>query len=206
MASFFLFYMFASILLLSACGVVFSRNPLYSVLFLIMAFFNAAGLFLLAGAEFLSMILVIVYVGAVAVLFLFVVMMLDTQKEKSKDRFFGSYVGVMATLATVFSVELLFVAYNWMHSPKANDLAAFTTSTKTSNTEALGELLYTHYFYVFQIAGLILLVAMVGAITLALEPSLKKDKKRQDIGKQLARNKKNSLRIAKIGFHKGIEE
>ncbi len=205
MASFFLFYMFASILLLSACGVVFSRNPLYSVLFLIMAFFNAAGLFLLAGAEFLSMILVIVYVGAVAVLFLFVVMMLDVQKEKSKDHVFSSYMRITATLAAVFAAELLFVAFHWFHSSKASDLTAFTISTKISNTEALGELLYTHYFYVFQIAGLILLVAMVGAIILAFDPSVKKNKKRQNVSEQLARNKENSLRIVKTGFHKGTE-
>jgi NADH-quinone oxidoreductase subunit J len=198
--------MFASVLLSSACGVVFSRNPLYSVLFLIMAFFNAAGLFLLAGAEFLSMILVIVYVGAVAVLFLFVVMMLDIQKEKSRENHFNSYMGMAATLAAVFGIELLFVAYHWLRSPKAGDLIAFTVSSKTSNTEALGELLYTHYFYVFQIAGLILLVAMVGAIILAFNPSLKKNKKRQKINEQLAHNKENSLRVVKVGFHQGIEE
>ncbi len=206
MAHYFLFYMFASVLLISACGVVFSRNPLYSALFLIMAFFNAAGLFLLAGAEFLSMILIIVYVGAVAVLFLFVVMMLDIQKEKSKETPFNSYIGLASMLAAIFGIELVFVAYQWLHSPKAGDLVAFSISLKTSNTEAIGELLYTHYFYVFQIAGLILLVAMVGAIILAFDPSLKKNKKRQNINEQLVHNKKNSLKIVKVGFHKGIEE
>ena len=201
-----LFYMFVTALVLSASGVVFIRNPLYCVLCLIVAFFNAAGLFLLTGAEFLALILVIVYVGAVAVLFLFVVMMLDISKENNEEKPLSNYIKVTSMLAFVFALELGFTAYQWWHSTKVNDLAAFSSSSKTSNTHALGELLYTHYFYVFQIAGIILLVAMIGAIVLTLHPHKKQQIKRQDIARQLKRNKENGLKLVKVEFHKGLEK
>lgn len=201
-----LFYMFATALILSASGVVFIRNPLYCVLCLIVAFFNAAGLFLLTGAEFLSVILVIVYVGAVAVLFLFVVMMLDISKENSETKPMSAYIKATSMLAFVFALELGFTAYQWWHSTKINDLTAFSSSAKTSNTHALGELLYTHYFYVFQLAGLTLLVAMIGAIVLTLHPDKKKQTRKQNISQQLKRNKENGLKLTKVEFHKGLEK
>ena len=202
----FLFYMFSSALILSASGVVFIKNPLYCVLCLIVAFFNAAGLFLLTGAEFLALILVIVYVGAVAVLFLFVVMMLDISKESSEEKPLPNYIKATGLLAFVFALELSFTSYQWWHSPKINDLAAFSSSSKTSNTHALGELLYTHYFYVFQMAGIILLVAMIGAIILTLHPQKKQQTKKQNISEQLKRNKENGLKLVKVEFHKGLEK
>ncbi|MBY0462261.1 MAG: NADH-quinone oxidoreductase subunit J [Alphaproteobacteria bacterium] len=201
-----LFYMFATALLLSASGVVFIRNPLYCVLCLIVAFFNAAGLFLLTGAEFLALILVIVYVGAVAVLFLFVVMMLDISKENNEEKPLSPYIKATGLLAFVFAIELGFTAHQWWHSTKINDLTAFSSPLKTSNTHALGELLYTHYFYVFQMAGLTLLVAMIGAIVLTLHPYKKQQTKKQDISKQLKRSKENGLKLVKIEFHKGLEK
>lgn len=201
-----LFYMFATALILSASGVVFMRNPLYCVLCLIVAFFNAAGLFLLTGAEFIALILVIVYVGAVAVLFLFVVMMLDITKENNVKKPLSSYLKVTGALAFVFALELGFTSYQWWHSTKINDLSAFSSSLKTSNTHALGELLYTHYFYVFQIAGIILLVAMIGAIVLTLHPNKKHQTKKQNISEQLKQNKENRLKIVKVEFRKGLEK
>lgn len=201
-----LFYMFATILMLSASGVVFVKNPLYCVLCLIAAFFNAAGLFLLTGAEFLSVILVIVYVGAVAVLFLFVVMMLDISKENNQTKPSSSYVKATSMLTFVFALELGFTAHQWWHSSKINDLTAFSSSSKISNTHALGELLYTHYFYVFQMAGLILLVAMIGAIVLTLHPEKKRQIRKQNISQQIKRNKENSLKLVKVDFNKGLEK
>lgn len=206
MAPSLLFYVFATALIFSASGVVFIRNPLYCVLCLIVAFFNSAALFLLAGAEFLALILVIVYVGAVAVLFLFVVMMLDISEENSEKRSLSSYIKATGFLAFVFALEMGFTAYQWWHSTKVNDLTAFSSSLKTSNTHALGELLYTHYFYVFQMAGLILLVAMIGAIVLTLHPQKKQQVKKQNISEQLKRNKENSLKLVKVEFHKGLEK
>lgn len=201
-----LFYMFATVLTLSASGVVFLKNSLYCVLCLIVAFFNAAGLFLLTGAEFLSVILVIVYVGAIAVLFLFVVMMLDISKENNETKPLSPYIKATGMLAFVFALELGFTAYQWWHSTKINDLTAFSSSSKVSNTHALGELLYTHYFYVFQMAGIILLVAMIGAIVLTLHPEKKRQIRKQNISQQIKRNKENGLKLVKVEFHKGLEK
>ena len=200
-----LFYMFGAASIAAAGGVVFLKNPLYCVLCLIAAFFNVAGLFLLAGAEFLSMILVIVYVGAVIVLFLFVVMMLDVEKESMNRQFPSPYIKATGTLAFVFALELLFTAYHWWHSPKASELAAFSSSSTVSNTHTLGELIYTHYFYIFQVSGIILFVSMIGAIVLTHQQS-KSGTKRQSISRQLKRNKENSLKLVKVGFHKGLEK
>ena len=159
------FYLFAFMLIASAVMVIGARNPVHSVLFLILAFFNAAGLFVLLGAEFLAMILVVVYVGAVAVLFLFVVMMLDVDFAELKK---GSlqYLPFGALIGLILVAELVMVGSVWVLKPGVPKASA--TPSNLSNTEALGHILYTDYVYYFQIAGLVLLVAMIGAIVLTL--------------------------------------
>src|ERR1700744_4852883 len=161
------FYFFAAILIASAVMVIAAKNPVHSVLFLILAFFNAAGLFVLAGAEFLAMILVVVYVGAVAVLFLFVVMMLDIDFAELKR---GSlqYLPFGILIGLVLVGELVVGGRAWLLKPAAVAAKAHSTPSNVTNTVALGQILYTDYVYYFQIAGLILLVAMIGAIVLTL--------------------------------------
>lgn len=181
------FYVFAAILIACATMVVTSRNPVHSVLYLILAFFNAAGLFLLAGAEFLAMILVIVYVGAVAVLFLFVVMMLDIDFAKMREGF-QRYAPFGAIIGGILFLELLMVLGSWRFSGDAAELRLSPAPTGITNTEALGRILYTDYVFLFQIAGLILLVAMMGAIVLTLRE--RTGTKRQSIPDQLAREGK----------------
>ncbi|MFM7418893.1 MAG: NADH-quinone oxidoreductase subunit J [Alphaproteobacteria bacterium] len=178
------FYAFAAVLIGSAVMVVTSRNPVHSVLFLILAFFNAAGLFLLAGAEFLAMILVIVYVGAVAVLFLFVVMMLDIDFARLREGF-QRYAPIGALIGLVLLVQLLMVMIGWRMAPGAMALRLNETPADIANAEALGRILYTDYIYLFQGCGLILLVAMIGAIVLTLRD--KPNSKRQNIAEQIAR-------------------
>jgi NADH-quinone oxidoreductase subunit J len=161
------FYVFSAILILCALMVVSSRNPVHSVLYLILAFFNAAALFVLLGAEFLAMILVVVYVGAVAVLFLFVVMMLDIDFADLKKGAL-QYLPFGALIGLALVSELILVGSVWAFAPGAHDALAHATPTGMTNTEALGHILYTDYVYYFQIAGLVLLVAMIGAIVLTL--------------------------------------
>jgi NADH-quinone oxidoreductase subunit J len=160
------FYFFSTVLVLSALAVIGARNPVHSVLFLILAFFNAAGLFVLLGAEFLAMILVVVYVGAVAVLFLFVVMMLDIDFAELK-RGALQYVPFGALIGVVLVAELVMMGWKWTAKP-AHVAAAHALPAGLTNTAALGHVLYTDYVYYFQIAGLVLLVAMIGAIVLTL--------------------------------------
>jgi NADH-quinone oxidoreductase subunit J len=177
------FYLFSAVMLGAAFMVIASRNPVHSVLFLILAFFNAAGLFVLLGAEFLAMILVVVYVGAVAVLFLFVVMMLDIDFADLK-RGALQYLPIGGMVGLAMATELiLFVAGHWAVAPGA--VLASATPANVSNTAALGRILYTDYIYYFQIAGLVLLVAMIGAIVLTLRhrPGVR----RQSISTQNAR-------------------
>src|SRR4051812_2991312 len=161
------FYVFSLILLGSAAMVVSARNPVHSVLFLILSFFNAAALFLIAGAEFLAMIVVIVYVGAVAVLFLFVVMMLDVNFAELRSGF-QRYLPVGATVGAILFIELVLVLGGWKIAPDAAMLLFSPQPRDISNTAALGRVLYTDYVLLFQAAGLILLVAMIGAIVLTL--------------------------------------
>ena len=161
------FYLFAAVLIGSAVMVIAGRNPVHSVLFLILAFFNAAGLFVLLGAEFLAMILVIVYVGAVAVLFLFVVMMLDVDFAELK-RGTAQYVPIGLLVAGILLAELVFAGTAWRFASARLHVLASANPAHLTNTEALGRILYTDYIYYFQIAGLILLVAMIGAIVLTL--------------------------------------
>ena len=194
------FYLFSAILLGSAAAVVTSRNPVHSVLFLILAFFNAAALFLIAGAEFLAMILVIVYVGAVAVLFLFVVMMLDVNFGQLREGY-QRYLPVGATVGAVLFGELALVLGGWQFAPQATALRLSSTPSGVSNTRALGRLIYTDYIFLFQIAGLILMVAMIGAIVLTHRE--RATSRRQDIARQNARQVSDTLEIMPVGFGAG---
>ena len=189
------FYVFSAVMLASALMVVVARNPVHSVLFLILAFFNAAGLFVLLGTEFLAMILVVVYVGAVAVLFLFVVMMLDIDFAELK-RGAQQYVLVGAGVGIVLLLELMGSASLWKFSVASPGALAYPTPGGVSNTEALGRILYTDYIYYFQIAGLVLLVAMIGAIVLTLRhrPGVR----RQNIGRQNARIMSEAMTVVDV--------
>ncbi len=198
-----LFYIFTAILLVSAAMVVSARNPVHSVLFLILAFFNAAALFLIAGAEFLAMILVIVYVGAVAVLFLFVVMMLDVDFAQLRGGF-QRYWLVGATVGLVLFGELALVLGGWKLAPDAIHLRMSPVPSGVSNTEALGRILYTDYIFLFQTAGLILLVAMIGAIVLTLRD--RKTSRHQNIEKQNARTVGETLEMMSLTLGAGTTE
>src|SRR5260221_1222735 len=197
------FYAFSAVLIASGVMVVASRNPVHSVLFLILAFFNAAALFLLLGAEFLALILVIVYVGAVAVLFLFVVMMLDINFVELRQGFL-QYLPIGALIGIILLVELLLVFAGWVVAPSAGQLAQVAASAggPVSNTHALGAVLYTKYLYLFETAGMILLVAMVGAIVLTLRERV--GVRRQSISSQLARRGADSIEIKKIPSRSGV--
>ncbi|PZO82072.1 MAG: NADH-quinone oxidoreductase subunit J [Micavibrio aeruginosavorus] len=195
----FAFYLFAAITLISALMVITARNPVHSVLFLILAFFNAAGLFILLGAEFVAMILVIVYVGAVAVLFLFVVMMLDIGFAELRKGAM-QYIPLGLIIGGVLLTELAMVYGAWQFAPAVqNNLASPVSDIK--NTEAIGMLLYTNYVYAFQIAGLILLVAMIGAIVLThrQRPGVR----RQKIADQNARKREDVLSVVKVTTGEG---
>jgi NADH-quinone oxidoreductase subunit J len=187
----------------SAIMVIGARNPVHSVLFLILAFFNAAGLFVLLGAEFLAMILVVVYVGAVAVLFLFVVMMLDVDFVELRQGFLN-YLPVGALVGVVLLAELLIVLGGWAFSPHLSTVAVapIPALTTMSNTAAIGQILYTRYIFFFQSAGMILLVAMIGAIVLTLRH--KPGVKRQSIPAQNARTPATAMEIRKVQSGKGL--
>jgi NADH-quinone oxidoreductase subunit J len=183
--------------------VISARNPVHSVLFLILAFFNAAGLFVLLGAEFLAMILVIVYVGAVAVLFLFVVMMLDINFVELR-RGVLQYLPIGALIGLVLLVELVLIFGAWTLSPDIGAAAAAPTPSpgQLTNTAALGMLIYTHYIYAFQAAGLILLVAMIGAIVLTLRS--REGVRRQKISQQVTRRRDASVEVVKVRPRQGV--
>ncbi len=198
------FYAFAIILLASAVRVITAKNPVHSVLFLILAFFNAAGLFVLIGAEFVAMILVIVYVGAVAVLFLFVVMMLDINFQELRQGFMR-YMPVGLVVGAILAVELVFLAATQLAGGpvggQANN-APIPPVDQVTNTEAIGHILYTDYVYAFQVSGLILLVAMIGAIVLTLRS--RPGVKRQSISEQVNRLRSDAVEIKKVETGKGI--
>ena len=193
----FFFYVFAAILVASATMVVSARNPVHSVLFLILAFFNAAALFLIAGAEFLAMTLVIVYVGAVAVLFLFVVMMLDIDFEDLRSGL-QRYAPIGAAVGAVLLLELVVIIGGWELLPNAIQFHMSPTPAGVSNTEAIGALMYTDYILLFQAAGLILLVAMIGAIVLTLRD--RKTSRHQDIDVQQARSVSETLEMVSVSL------
>ena len=196
------FYVFGFVTMASAAMVVVSRNPVYSVLFLILAFFNAAALFVLIGAEFIAMILVIVYVGAVAVLFLFVVMMLDINIAKLREGFL-KYLPVGALIGLVLFLEILFgVGVFGSNSATLAGVSKSGPVMAIDNTRAIGRVLYTQYFYLFQVAGLVLLVAMIGAIVLTLRS--RPGVRRQRISEQLYRPKSDAVTLVKVPTRGGV--
>jgi NADH-quinone oxidoreductase subunit J len=197
------FYMFAAVAVASAVMVISARNPVHSVLFLILAFFNAAGLFILMGAEFIAMILVVVYVGAVAVLFLFVVMMLDISFSELRHGFL-QYLPMGGLIGVVLLAELLTIVVGWLISPQVGEVRAHPTPPidQLTNTHAIGRILYTDYIYLFQAAGMVLLVAMIGAIVLTLRS--REGVKKQRIATQLARRREDSVEIKKVQPGSGI--
>ena len=197
------FYLFAGITIASAFMVISSRNPVHSVLFLILAFFNAAGLFMIAGAEFLALILIVVYVGAVAVLFLFVVMMLDVDFAELREGFL-QYLPIGALIGIVLAVELIAVLGASIIDPGAAKVAVepIPDMAEVSNIEAIGNLLYTRYIFFFQLAGMVLLVAMIGAIVLTLHH--KPGVRRQDISEQVNRDAKEAVKLTNVEPGQGI--
>jgi NADH-quinone oxidoreductase subunit J len=201
MAQVIFFYLFATVAVASAVMVISARNPVHSVLYLILCFFNAAGLFILMGAEFLAMILVVVYVGAVAVLFLFVVMMLDVDFVQLREGMLN-YLPIGAVIGLIVLVELVLVFGTWSMAPEALHGSGAPVVAGVSNTQALGEVLYTKYFYWFQTAGLILLVAMIGAIVLTLRH--KDGVKRQVIADQVARGPATAVAVIKVEPGQGL--
>lgn len=197
------FYLMAAVMLVSALLVVTVKNPVHAVLFLILTFFSAAGLFVLLGAEFLAMLLIVVYVGAVAVLFLFVVMMLDVDFS-SLRKGFANYLPIGAVVAIVLSIELFMALYYIATKGSAAGKTAQAFTPEVSNIKTIGYVLYTDYAYLFQGAGLVLLVAMIGAIVLTLRHRV--HVKRQDIFKQVSRRRKDSVAVISVKTGEGIEE
>ena len=195
------FYVFSAVLLFSALMVIASRNPVHAVLFLILSFFNAAALFLLLGAEFVALILVIVYVGAVAVLFLFVVMMLDIDFIKMRQGF-QKYLLVGGAVAGILLAELIFALCNWTSDQNAVTAQAVGIAP-LDNTRAIGQVLYTDYVFPFQISGLILLVAMIGAIVLTLRH--RTGVRRQSSTGQFDREIKDVIEVRKIQSGQGMD-
>jgi NADH-quinone oxidoreductase subunit J len=197
------FYLFAGICIASAFMVIAAKNPVHSVLFLILAFVNASGLFVLMGAEFLAMILIVVYVGAVAVLFLFVVMMLDVNFAELRQGFL-QYLPIGGVVGIIFLIELVMVVSAWAIVPNVSQVIAspIPPIASTPNTEALGQVLYTRYVYFFQAAGVVLLVAMIGAIVLTLRH--KPNVKRQNVADQVARRKATAIEIVKVRPGQGL--
>ena len=196
------FYLFSTIAVSSALMVISARNPVHSVLFLIFSFVNAAGLFVLLGAEFLAMILIVVYVGAVAVLFLFVVMMININFSELKSGFlnylpFGSLIGLVILL------ELFIMVGAWKYRPEFLNTSELIINKNISNTQSIGNVIYTDYIHYFQISGVILLVAMIGAILLTFQ---KRDfLKRQNITDQVSRERSDSVIIKEVDSFKGVK-
>ena len=197
----FFFYVFSGIAVASALMVVASRNPVHSVMFLILTFVNAAGLFMLAGAEFLALIIIVVYVGAVAVLFLFVVMMLDVDFAQMR-RGLLQYAPVGIVVGVILLLELLLVAGSFVVSPEVVGTAVLPIDNTMENTRALGQVLYTRYVFLFQTAGAVLLVAMIGAIVLTLRH--RTTAKRQDPIKQMSRRVSDTLEDVKVKSGQGL--
>jgi NADH-quinone oxidoreductase subunit J len=195
------FYLFAGMCVASAFMVIAVKNPVHAVLFLILAFFNAAGLFVELGAEFLAMILVVVYVGAVLVLFLFVVMMLDVDFAELRAGFL-KYLPIGATIGILLLVELILILAAWVTAPEITAQAPTPPISQISNTAALGQILYTKYVYLFEVAGMILLVAMIGAIVLTLQH--KRDIKRQSIARQVERTRERSVEVVEVETGRGL--
>jgi NADH-quinone oxidoreductase subunit J len=198
-----MFYLFAGICVASAFMVIAAKNPVHSVLFLILAFVNASGLFVLMGAEFLAMILIVVYVGAVAVLFLFVVMMLDVDFAELRQGFL-QYLPIGAVVGVIFLAELLLVVGAWAIGPTIPTGIVSPIPGNITNTEALGLVLYTRYVYFFEAAGMVLLVSMIGAIVLTLrhKPRIR----RQNISEQVARTRDTAIEVRQVRSGQGLRE
>ncbi|MDA0780825.1 MAG: NADH-quinone oxidoreductase subunit J [Rickettsiales bacterium] len=196
-----LFYILSFVLIFSAIVVITVKNPVHSVLFLILAFFNSAGLFLMLGAEFISMLIIIVYVGAVAVLFLFVVMMLDIDFE-AMSRGFVRHLPILLLVSAVMLAELIMVIQVSSEFASVKSVVSSKIPSDITNTEAIGRILYTDYIYPFQLSGIILLVAMIGAIVLThrTRPGVKK----QNISKQVSRSRKDGVELVKVQSKKGV--
>ncbi len=197
----FFFYLFSIVAVASAFMVISSRNPVHAVLFLILTFVNAAGLFMLAGAEFLALILIVVYVGAVAVLFLFVVMMLDVDFAELKSGML-QYAPIGILVGVVLLLELLLVAGSFVISPDVSGSTGLPISIDMDNTRQLGLVLYTRYVFLFQGAGAVLLVAMIGAIVLTLRH--RSTAKRQNPVDQVARKASETLKVVKVKSGQGL--
>jgi NADH-quinone oxidoreductase subunit J len=197
------FYLFAAVCVASAVMVIVSKNPVHSVLYLILAFVNASGLFVLMGAEFLAMILVVVYVGAVAVLFLFVIMMLDVDFTELREGFL-QYMPIGLVIGGIFLFELLLTVSYWVINPSMPKAITAAIPTNVTNTEALGLVLYTKYIHYFQLSGMILLVAMIGAIVLTLRHKV--NVKRQDINVQNARTPDMAMAVRKVAVGQGLQD
>jgi NADH-quinone oxidoreductase subunit J len=197
----FFFYIFSIIAVASALMVIASRNPVHSVLFLILCFVNAAGLFMLAGAEFLALILIVVYVGAVAVLFLFVVMMLDVDFASMRQGML-QYAPVGVVVGIILLLELLLVAGSFVIAPDVASSAVVPIEDGVANTRALGQVIYTRYVYLFQGAGAVLLVAMIGAIVLTLRH--KPGVKRQDVFRQTGRRRHEAVEVVSVKSGQGL--
>ena len=197
------FYLFAALAVASGVMVISARNPVHSVLFLILAFFNSAGLFVLIGAEFLAMILVVVYVGAVAVLFLFVVMMLDINFAELREGFL-QYLPIGALIGLILAAELILIFGTWIVAPDVGQAltAPILPPDQVTNTHALGRIIYTDYIYLFQASGLILLIAMIGAIVLTLRhrPGVR----RQKIADQVSRRPEDVIEVRDVTTGSGV--
>ena len=199
------FYFFSFVAIISAIMVTAARNTVHSVFFLILDFISISCLFIMIGAEFLGMIMLIVYVGAVAVLFLFVVMMLNVAQQK--NQWFGSsksssHIPIGLLVSIIIFVELIIVVGGWKYKPDLLNSTTISISQTTSNTHALGNVLYTDYIHLFQISGMILLVAMIGAIVLTFRkrPGLK----RQSYIKQISRERKDGVEVVDVPNNKGV--
>lgn len=199
-----LFYVFSALMLLSGVVVISARNAVHSVLFLILAFFNAAGIFVLMGAEYVAMLLVIVYVGAVAVLFLFVVMMLDVAAIKQRENW-KKHVPVGLFVGTVLLAELIFTFKSWVSSEAIINNRLFPVANRDTlgTAQALGDILYTNYLYAFQVSGLILLVAMIGAITLCFR--VRGGVRKQKALTQVTRSRDESMEISRPETGAGVK-
>jgi NADH-quinone oxidoreductase subunit J len=195
------FYLFAGICVASAFMVIAAKNPVHSVLYLILAFVNAAGLFVMLGAEFLAMILIVVYVGAVAVLFLFVVMMLDVDFAELKQGAL-QYLPIGMLIGGIFLAELLLVVGAWVIGPGVPQAIASPIAAKMPNIEAIGLVLYTRYVFFFEAAGMILLIAMVGAIVLTLQHRVRV--RRQNVAEQVARTPATAMEVVKVRSGQGL--
>jgi NADH-quinone oxidoreductase subunit J len=197
------FYVLAVVAIAAALGVVSARNPVHSVLFLITTFFSSAGLFVLLGAEFLAMLLVVVYVGAVAVLFLFVVMMLDVDFARLKQGY-AQYLPIGLIIGAVLLGEMVFVSWVVAHRGAAAGHAPMAATPDVTNAQTIGRVLYTQYAYYFQAAGLVLLIAMIGAIVLTLQH--KPHVKRQSVTRQVGRRRKDAVAVISVPTGEGIRE